>query len=182
MSEENSRVKLKGQSNYLEWLKRFKTMARIKAWGSYMENVFVPADGKENDALEWTVNNVSDEAMGSIEPSNSLATNLNKLNQDHGYGFTNIEKFEATILEQVDFPITMNPRVVFIWIDKQTDILISCGGRVDDILKRKIVIKGLSAGVLPKSVFVQNDFWFGCRGQLNMNNDWKYEKVKEFVW
>ena len=36
INEESSKIKLKGQSNYLQWLKRFKTMAKFEKWGSFV--------------------------------------------------------------------------------------------------------------------------------------------------
>ena len=131
--------------------------------------------------MEWLVNNIADEAMGSIKPGKSLSENLEQLNQDHGYAFLNPEKHEEYILELVDFPISKNPARVFSWIERQLDILVSCGGNVTNSLKRKIVMKGLGKGINQKSVFVQNDFWFQCRGYLNMN-PMEYEQVKKYCW
>jgi hypothetical protein len=51
MSEDNSRVKLKGEANYLEWLKRFQGTARVKKWGTYTCDVFNAITEKELEAL-----------------------------------------------------------------------------------------------------------------------------------
>lgn len=71
--------------------------------------------------------------MRSIDPPKSIDVTL--VNKDHGYGFRNFQKFEESILEQVEFQINKNPSKVFIWIDKQLYILEVCEGIVNTRLK-----------------------------------------------
>ena len=45
----------------------------------------------------------------------------------------------------------------------------------------KIVVKGLAAEITKKSVYAQNDFWFTCRGQINMNPIGNYDEIRRFI-
>jgi hypothetical protein len=127
------------------------------------------------------MSNTADEALVAFDADLTVAQNLIKFKQTFGYGFLNPEKFEESIMNLVVFDVSRNPNQVFIWIDRQLDILKHCGGSISLSLKRKIIMKGLSANS-QSSIFSQNDFWFTCRGHLNMNNNLEYDDLKEYVW
>ena len=157
-------------------------MARLKKWGTYTGDVFNAIAEKELEALEWLISNITDEAMGSVDPTKSVSQILVQLNKDHGHGYLDPENFKETTLDQVDFPINKNPKKVFFWIDKQLAILSSCGGTIDDVLTKKIVIRGLNASILVKSVFPQNELWFHCKGHIHMANPpLSFQETKNYV-
>ena len=181
-TDEDKRFKLKGQANYLEWLKRFKTMAKIEGWGYFGdEGLFTVIAGKENYALKWMMMNIADDALGSFNPDMNVSENLTKINQDHGYGFLNPERHEEHINNLIAFDVRRNPSTVFMWLDKQFDILSCCDTSPNDKFKRRTVLRGLASHIHNKSVFTQDDFWFRCRGDINMNQSWTYDEIKKYV-
>jgi len=132
----------------------------IDNWGTYNEEgLFVPNNTKKNAILKWMMTNISDEALGSFDPDMSVADNLVKINQDHGYGFLNPERHEEAINNLIAFDVTRNPATVFMWLDKQFDILSACDTAPEDKIKRRIVLKGLASNIHSKSVYSQDDFW-----------------------
>ena len=70
-----NRSKLRGQENYIEWSKRFETLARIEKWGSFLNGKFVSEKSKSDDAFKWLINNISDDAMTAINAAASLEEN-----------------------------------------------------------------------------------------------------------
>ncbi|MEY5045630.1 MAG: hypothetical protein RL713_855, partial [Bacteroidota bacterium] len=69
---ENNKFKLKGQINFIEWTKRFEAMAKIKQWGKFKDNKFVTTEAKENEAFEWLLNHIADEAIQPLDISKTL--------------------------------------------------------------------------------------------------------------
>jgi hypothetical protein len=87
MTTENHKFKLKGQINFIEWTKRFQVMAKIKQWGQFnRDNKFITTTGKEEEAFEWVLNHITDEAIQPLDISKSLSDNLVLLNNAYGYG------------------------------------------------------------------------------------------------
>jgi hypothetical protein len=81
-------------------------MAKIKGWESFDDaGLFEITNGKENDALELMMMNISDEALGSFDPSRIAASNLIKINEDHGYGFVNPESLEQSVNYLICFEV-----------------------------------------------------------------------------
>ena len=94
-------------------------MAKIEGWGSFDEDgLFTITAGKSNDVLKWMMMNIADDALGSFDPDMSVADNLTKINQDHGYGFLNPERHEEYINNMTTFDVRRNPSTVFMWLDK----------------------------------------------------------------
>ncbi len=145
INEESSKIKLKGQSNYLQWLKRFKTMAKFEKWGSFVNETYIPTAEasavEETPALKWIMSNTGDDALDAFDSDLTVSQNLIKFKQTFGYGFLNPAKFEESIINMVVFDVSRNHNQVFIWIDRQLDILTNCGGTISQSLKRKIIMK-----------------------------------------
>ena len=182
MTTENHKFKLKGHINFIEWSKRFQVMAKIKQWGTFDKfNKFSTAEGKEEQAFEWVLNHITDEAIQPLDISKSLSDNLVLLNNAYGYGRLKPIAQQQKILDLIDFPVRKDPTRVFLWLEKEISILTACGGTADELFMRRAIMSGLEASVNSNSVFESGDFWFMLRGTLNLCTTFKYEDVKTMV-
>jgi hypothetical protein len=60
--------------------------------------------------------------------------------------------------------------------------LFLCGWISSSIFSAAVTLPLTSASPIHnKSVFIQDDFWFRCRGDINMNTSWTYDYIKEYV-
>ena len=124
---------LKGRENFIEWTKRFHAMVELEEWGNIKDGVYTattPEKGKE--AKKWVIMNLSDEAIGPVEISRPVKEILEKLNETFGYGNYQPVVHKQSILAQIEFPVSKDPTQVFLWLDKQLDILRLCKGKIDD--------------------------------------------------
>ena len=80
------------------------------------------------------------------------------------------------------YPVSKDPSQVFLWLDKQLDILKACGGSTDELFLRRVISAGLESTCNSGSVFESGDFWFSIRGTLNQKSDFNYESVKNDIW
>ena len=71
--------------------------------------------------------NLSDEAIRPITPSAPLQNILVNLNQVFGFGNFHPTIQKQNILTFIEFPISKDPTQVFLWLDKELDILRLCG-------------------------------------------------------
>ena len=91
--KDNNDTNLKGRSNYFAWIKRFEILARINNWGKFENGVFIPtSDLKSNEAFKWIINNINDSAILSIDSSETLSDNLDRLNKYYGNGYANANR------------------------------------------------------------------------------------------
>jgi hypothetical protein len=158
MTTETSKNKLilKGRENYLEWSKRFEAISLIEDWGTVKNGVFIPASvEEEKEAKRWVIMNLSDEAIGPVTPSAPLQNILERLNEVFGYGNLHPTIQKQTILTFIEFPIAKDPTQVFLWLEKEMDILRLCGGRVDDTFVNQVIDQGLQCTMNPNSVFIR---------------------------
>jgi hypothetical protein len=181
--DSKTKSKLRGQENYIEWFKRFQILTKIKKWGSIQDGKFNPTSvDTENDAFEWVLNNIADEATQPLRNDKNLAENLKLLNDTFGYGRLKPIAQEQTILDFVEFSVTRNPIQVFLWLDKQFDILKACGGSIDEVFLRRVITAGLSCTLNPTAVYDAGDFWFVLRGGLNSLKKFEYEDIKTLLY
>ncbi len=114
-TEDNKgRSKLRGQINFIEWMKRFEAFAKIKSWGSFSRGKFTEVENKSSEAFEWIICNVSDEAIQAIDVQKSLSDNLELLNKAYGYGRLKPITQQQNILDNIDFPVSKDPSQVFL--------------------------------------------------------------------
>jgi hypothetical protein len=188
MTTETSKNKLilKGRENYLEWSKRFEAMAIIEDWGDIENGVFISSsEEEEKEAKRWVIMNLSDEAIRPITPSAPLQNILEKLNEVFGYGNFHPTIQKQSILGFIEFPIVKDPTQVFLWLEKELDILRLCGGRVDNTFVSQVIDQGLQCTMNQNSVFIENtDFWAPIRGEINEleENEWDYVHVKKRIY
>ena len=188
MTTETSKNKLilKGRENYLEWSKRFEAMAITEEWGNIEAGIFTPqSTAKEKDAKKWVIMNLSDEAISPVIPSAPLQKILEKLNEVFGYANYNSVTQKQLILSFIEFPIIKDPTQIFLWFDKQLDILTLSGGNVDNTFVRQAIDTGLQCTMNPNSVYIENtDFWATIRGRINEleESEFDYTKVKKSIY
>ena len=102
VEESYKNSKLKGRSNYLEWNTRFKAMAKIKKWKNTAGN-FISTTSDE--ILEWLINNISDSAIGCVDPDLDIEDVLEAISNEHGFGYMNPDAFLESIRELIAFPV-----------------------------------------------------------------------------
>ena len=184
-SEDSSKQynKLKGKVNYSEWYKRFCGFVIAKNWGVFTNGELTVSTGKESEAFIWLLNNIADEAMQPFSVTATVQENLKLLNNAYGHGRLNPTSHQRYILDNIDFPVQKDPSQVFLWLDKQFEVLVSCGGMVTQDLLQRAILEGLTKSLNPKSVFDTGDFWFIIRGQLKLEReDWDYELIKSSIY
>ena len=180
--ESKSKSKLRGQVNYIEWAKRFQAFAKIKNWGTFNKGKFIPAPDKSGEAFEWIINNISDDAIQAIDIEKNLVQNLEILNNSYGYCRLKPIAQQQKIIVLIEFQVSKDHAQVFLWLDKQLDILKACGGSIDELLLRRVFSAGLETTLNPNSVFESGDFWFNLRGSLNQCKKFELEEVKNAIW
>jgi hypothetical protein len=82
-------------------------------------------------------------------------------------------------------PVSKDPTQVFLWLDKQLDILRLCKGNADNTFIRQVLDTGLQCTMNPISVNIENsDFWYEMRGKINDLEDTEFDisKVKKALW
>ena len=122
---------------------------------------------KANEAFEWVLNHISDEAIQPIDISKSLGENMALLNNAYGYGRLKPIIQQQKILDLIDFPIAKDPTAIFLWFEKEMAILEAFGGKADELFLRRAILTGLETTLQSNSVFESNDFWFNVRGAIN---------------
>ena len=110
VEESYKNSKLKGRSNYLEWNTRFKAMAKIKKWSNTAGN-FIST--KSDEILEWLIINISDSAIGCVDPDLDIEDVLEAISKEHGFGYMNPDAFLESIRELIAFPVLKNPQTIF---------------------------------------------------------------------
>ena len=106
------------------------------------------------------------------------------------FGFGNFHRTiqKQHILTFIEFPISKDPTQVFLWLDKELDILRLCGvcgGTLDNTFVSQVIDQGLQCTMNPNSVFIENtDFWSHIRRQINELEAaaWNYDAVKRSIY
>ncbi|MEY5045629.1 MAG: hypothetical protein RL713_854, partial [Bacteroidota bacterium] len=145
------------------------------------DNKFVTTEAKENEAFEWLLNHIADEAIQPLDISKTLSENMVLLNNAYGYGRLKPIAQQQKILDLIDFPVRRDPTTVFLWLEKELSILNACGGKNDELFLRRVIMAALETSLNPTSVFESGDFWFSLRGTFNLSTTFKYEDVKTMI-
>ena len=131
------------------------------------------------------IKNLSDEAISPIDISKPLKDILDKLNETFGYGNYQPVVQKQAILSLIEFPVSKDPTQVFLWLEKQLDILRLCKGNADNTFLRQVLDTGLQCTMNPISVNIENsDFWYEMRGKINDLEDTEFDisRVMKALW
>jgi hypothetical protein len=138
-------------------MKRFQGLVELEDWCTYLNGTFIAASpAKAKEAKKWVLLNINDDAITPVDVTEPLQKILEKLNETFGYGNFQRVVQKQQILSQIEFPVSKDPIQVFLWIDKQLDILKLCEGKVDNTSLKQIIDTGFQCTMNPDSVSIEN--------------------------
>jgi len=162
---------LKGRTNFLPWLTRLEGLLSIddvlerNVTNDTLEIIGandIAKAANEKKAKKYIIQNCDDAVMHSVNPSDTFALILAKLNKSYGFGHID----PSTILSQlkeIRFHPSKDPSIILNEIDIKLAELESSGGAITDSVMVQYMHDALSGDPL------RDAFWFNCKGQMNLN-------------